>query len=464
MLTYKDLDKSYSEIEKFCLGKFQANEDLFKTTVKDNIERYRKGKVTVTLKDENGNPLSGVKVRATLKKHEFKHGAHIFMLDQFETEEENKEYRELFPKYFNLATVPFYWKDLEPEEGKPRYNADSVNIYRRPSPDLCIDFCRKNGIDPKLHCLFYDKVIPDCTPKTDAEEMKKLYEKRFSEIAERYGNGVMYDVEVINELLQTHYWTTNSVISDAKDSLEWSFGLAEKYFPNNQLGINEHTGLCWMDRCRATDKYYSYIEANMLKGARIDAIGMQYHLFNKREDEYEKTRLTLNPESLYRHMDLYSNFGKPLQITEVTVPAYSWASEDEEIQAEIIEKLYSIWFSHPNVEQIIYWNLVDGYAHLWNPDPEEIKASQGNMSLGENYYYGGLLRFDLSPKPAYYTIKNLIQNVWHTEETLVTSEKGTCSFRGFYGEYELEFDEDGKTMKKTVFLSSKDDNEIKVVL
>ena len=38
MATYKDLDKSYSEIEKFCLGKFQANEDLFKTTIKENIE------------------------------------------------------------------------------------------------------------------------------------------------------------------------------------------------------------------------------------------------------------------------------------------------------------------------------------------------------------------------------------------------------------------------------------------
>ena len=219
-----------------------------------------------------------------------------------------------------------------------------------------------------------------------------------------------------------------------------------------------------MDRCRATDKYYSYIEANMLKGARIDAIGMQYHLFNKREDEYEKTRLTLNPESLYRHMDLYSNFGKPLQITEVTVPAYSWASEDEEIQAEIIEKLYSIWFSHPNVEQIIYWNLVDGYAHLWDPDPGKIKASQGNMSLGENYYYGGLLRFDLSPKPAYYNIKELIQQRWHTEAELVTSQDGSCGFRGFYGQYEIEISSGGKTITRMIQLSSKSDNKVSVIL
>ena len=86
------------------------------------------------------------------------------------------------------------------------------------------------------------------------------------------------------------------------------------------------------------------------------------------------------------------------------------------------------------------------------------------MSIGENYYYGGLLRFDLSPKPAYNTVKNLIQNVWHTEEGAVTDENGICSFRGFYGEYELEFEVNGKTIKKTVLLSSKSDNKIKVVL
>ena len=65
-------------------------------------------------------------------------------------------------------------------------------------------------------------------------------------------------------------------------------------------------------------------------------------------------------------------------MTEVTIPAYSNSEEDEALQAEIIEKLYSIWFSHSNMEQIIYWNLVDGYAAF---------APQGDMTAGENYYY-----------------------------------------------------------------------------
>ena len=49
-------------------------------------------------------------------------------------------------------------------------------------------------------------------------------------------------------------------------------------------------------------------------------------------------------------------------------------------------------------------------------------------------------------------------------EIIVTDKNGICSFRGFYGDYELEFEVNGKTIKKTVLLSSKSDNKIKVVL
>ena len=145
-------------------------------------------------------------------------------------------------------------------------------------------------------------------------------------------------------------------------------------------------------------------------------------------------------------MDLFSNFGKPLQITEVTVPAYSNDPEDEAMQAEIIEKLYSVWFSHPNVEQIIYWNLPDGYAAF---------APQGDMTAGENYYYGGLLRFDMTPKPAYYTIKNLFEKTWHTEAELNSDEDGKANFRGFYGKYDVELNVDGKIITKEIRLTKK---------
>ena len=437
---------------KRVLELFEEQGASWKKKALENIELYRKGNAKLKVVDGEGNPVPNAKIKLKQKSHEFRFGANIFMLDEFEAEEKNEKYKKAFSDVFNMATLPFYWDTLEPERGKPRYQKDSPKVYRRPAPDLCIEFCEKYGIEPREHALAYEHMFPRWLQDATVEEIKRELERRYSEISERYADKIP-TIEVTNEM----EWKNGATrFYDEPEYIEWCFKLAEKYFPNNKLCINEWGGLCWKDACRATDKYYAYIEANLLKGARIDAVGMQYHLFFKRENEYESSRPYLDPNNLYRHMDLYSNFGKPLQITEVTVPAYSWESEDEEIQAKIIENLYTVWFSHPSVEQIIYWNLVDGYAHVWDSDTEKIKASQGNMSLGENYYYGGLLRFDLSKKPAYFKIKELIQKIWHTEAELSADENGMAEFRGFYGEYELEIE--GKEEPVSFILSSKSEN------
>ena len=439
---------------KKVLELFRDQKDYYDKKTAEGIEKHRKGNGRITLTDESGAPVANAQIKLTQRSHEFRFGANLFMLDELETDEKNEKYKKYFADLFNMATLPFYWDALEPERGNPRYAKDSPKVYRRPSPDLCLEFCETHGIEPREHALAYDAFFPKWLYDADVDEVKRELERRYAEISRRYAHKIR-TIEVTNEM---EWERGKTKFYDQPDYVEWCFKLAEKYFPNNQLVINEHTGLSWKDKCRATDKYYSYIEANMLKGARIDAIGMQYHLFHRSELEYEKTRLYLNPENLYKHMDLYSNFGKPLQITEVTVPAYSWESEDEEIQAEIIEKLYSIWFSHPNVEQIIYWNLVDGYAHLWDPSPEKIATSQGDMTIGENYYYGGLLRFDLSPKLAYYKIKELIEERWHTDTKIFTDENGSGEFRGFYGDYDAEITLDGKKTVKKLSLKKSGNN------
>ena len=126
----------------------------------------------------------------------------------------------------------------------------------------------------------------------------------------------------------------------------------------------------------------SCTEANLLKGARIDAIGAQFHVFESRENEIRKSSYLYNPVCLYDHMNLYSHLADKLQVTEITIPAYSNVGEDEEIQARLLEYLYTVWFSHPATEQIIYWNLVDGYAYVSSNDPVKIRESQGDMSRG----------------------------------------------------------------------------------
>ncbi len=411
------------------MGRFLKMSDELKARIDRGIEENRKGSLILTVKDQNGRPCPAAKASLKQKNHAFLYGANLFMLDELETEEKNRIYRERFPQAFNQATLPFYWDALEPEEGKLRFAADSPKIYRRPAPDLCLDYCRANGITPKAHCLTYFNFTPDWVDPHDVPKMKEKLETRYRTLSERYRDEI-HSWEVINELLCTEGLGTKYAFFKEDDVLEWNFALAEKYFPNNELIINEAPYL-WLIRDYAYNRspYYQIIERGLKNGARIDSIALQFHVFWK-----DKEKEMYDPRRLFDVLDLYGRFGLPIQISEITVPAYSGSAEDEELQADLLEQLYSIWFSHKSVEMITYWNFVDGYA-AWAP--------QGDMTKGENVYYGGLMRFDLTPKPAFERLCYLFNEKWHTEETAIADENGEIQMQGFFGDYQVEIE--GKT-------------------
>lgn len=417
----------------------EANENTFIVTdsetnkaIQEGIEKNRKGNFVVK--------TNAKKVKVTLKNHKFRFGCNLFMLDEFPDDpNKNVIYRQKFKEVFNLATLPFYWDATEPEEGKTRYEIGSPALYRRPPVDLCIKYCEENNIEPREHALCYDNFFPDWLVDKTVPEIKQYIVKRMQQISRRYADKIP-TIEVTNEM----FWDKGKTpIYADPDFMVFCYEQAAKYFPKNELCINEWSGDIWNKNPLPWNNYYLIIENLLLKGVRIDAIGMQYHMFYKKDDYFKSTRRVYNLRHLIQVMDNFARLKKPFQITEITIPAFTEESADEQAQADIIEQLYSTWFSYPNVEQIIYWNLVDGYAAFTEP---------GNMTAGENVYRGGLLRFDLSEKPAFQRIKHLVKDVWTTNEQLET-KGGAASFRGFYGEYEVEadgkkcivnFDKDGK--------------------
>lgn len=410
---------------------FQEQSTATAQRVRHDIEQNRKGDAHLTLRSASGTLPADLTVEIRQTSHEFKFGANLFMLDEFESEEKNRIYREKFPEAFNLATVPFYWSDLEPEEGKPRYAADSPKIYRRPAPDLCVAYCKEKGIEPKCHCLNYDAFVPEWVRYRTVQEQKELLEKRFREIAARYADDLP-SFEVTNETLQN----CKSAFFYEDDFLDWSYRMADRYFPKNRLIINDYN-IWFPESYNNRHAYYMQIERLFRDGiTHLDSIGMQFHSFFPREEEPRMAAQRYNPETLLRLMDLYARLGKAEQITEMTLPAYSADPEDEEIQAELLRNVYTVFFSHPAMEAIIYWNMVDGYAAF---------APQGDMTAGENHYHGGLLRFDMSEKPAYRVLKDLVNRQWHTEQT-VKASGDRLTFRGFYGDYQLTFHGNGKTV------------------
>ena len=103
----------------------------------------------------------------------------------------------------------------------------------------------------------------------------------------------------------------------------------------------------------------------------------------------------------------------------------------------------------------MYWNLVDGYAAY---------APQGDMTCGENQYRGGLVRFDFTPKPSYYMVRDLFRKVWHTEAAAVSREDGRARFKGFYGEYDLTIHAGEKTVTRRIHLTKNGTDTFKIEL
>ena len=112
--------------------------------IERGIQTHRKGLFAVKVLGREGKPLAGVPVHVKLARHEFKFGCAMFLLDQFGDDRRNQLYREMFPKLFNYGVLPLYWDTLEPEEGHPRFDKSSENIYRRPALDLVRDYCAEH--------------------------------------------------------------------------------------------------------------------------------------------------------------------------------------------------------------------------------------------------------------------------------------------------------------------------------
>lgn len=415
--------------------------------ITSGIKTNRKGFANLKL-FRNGEKISRAEVVCCQKSHQFRFGANCFMLDQFPSGEENAAYRERFASLFNFATVPFFWSDLEPEQGKPRFAKDSPNIYRRPAPDLCVEFCKAHGIGMKGHCLLWQTTMPKWA-SSDRKILAEQIEKRFREIGERYSSDIRV-WDVVNEINSYQDgWMYNLLNQDMPENhYELAFKLAEKYFPGCEL---LHNDSFWPQRqCYSMPLLLTENLRN--RGCKIDGIGTFLHqAWNSKTDFEAMMRpahaVTLNAMRKLRALDALGRLGIPVNISELTINGYL----GDDYQEKVLERLYRLFFSHPAVNGIFYWNLVDDCAYI-------------GVACNENEAKGGLLRRDFSCKPAWDTLERLIKKEWHTEETLAYDGEKVNKIHGFYGTYELEIRTDFGTFRREISLSKDSENRFEIAL
>ena len=408
------------------------------------IEEHRKGQFALVFKDGQGNLLHGVRVRVKQISHEFNFGCNLFCLDHYAEGEKNALWEEKFKKIFNYGVVPLYWDALEPREGEPRFEESCEKVLRRPPVDRSVRFCRENGIRMKGHCLVYNSFNPSWMPE-DSREIKIRIDRRLRAIAERYSED-FHDVDVINEMYRIYkncykgMGCRNLQLTDEEEHEKWAFDLCKRHFPNSRLfwneGLFEVLGETNYSGFRSY--YYLAIKEALSRGVPVEGIGIQYHANVEKEYEWagnpwHPLRHVTHPLRLLDALECYGKLGLPLHISEISLPSYGYDEHDEEIQAEITRRLIRLWFSAENMSAIVWWNLAD-------------KTAIGD----ENLYHSGLLREDLSEKPAYKAMDELINNEWNT--ALCAEVSGRLNFRGFYGEYEVEAEHGGKRTVQKVRL------------
>ena len=298
---------------------FDEQRDEMEARIARDTARYRQGRFELALEGREGEALR-VPLQLVQTGHDFNFGSTIFMLDEFEDEERNAWFREIFPQLNNYMVAPLYWSDLEPEAGKPRYAPDAKPVYRRPPLDLIVDYAEQQQLRVKGHPLMWRHFLPDWLP-LDGEAVFELLRARVHDLAQRYSH-VFVDVDVVNEAMSADFGLRDPRL--VHDYLNRSYALADEAFPNSRLFINEVPYLCFEHARQELSHYYLAIENLLLKGRRIDGIGLQAHMyFDVEETEYPLSRFYLNPEIIWDVLDSYGRFGKPIQISEVSCPPSS---------------------------------------------------------------------------------------------------------------------------------------------
>jgi len=412
-----------------------------------DIEKYRKADGELTLK----NLAKSTEVKIEQISHDFQFGAHIFNFDQLGADELNRKYKELYGTLFNSATIAFYWKTFEPEPGKPRYKAAEIDSpsywnnlkepwkefhWRRPSPEKIIEFCEQKGIHMHGHPLIWGNTgwnhptwISKSPDKVD--EMERLFKKRIREITAYYGDKIP-SWDIVNESVDpTPGKPRYGVIPD--DYTYKSFKWAEEGFPASVLlNINDS----WRD------VYPPFIKDLIERGAKIDVVGLQMHLFNDKVcldladgNKINHNNTSWDPLDVIQYLKELDALERPIHLSEITIPAPGEDYKANQIQAIIAYNMYRLWFSWPTIFKITWWNVVDDCGLAGEP----VKS--------------GLFTRQMEPKPSFFALNELINKEWKTNLVVKPGKRGEIKFRGFKGNYRITWtDRQGNIQTKEYYL------------
>ena len=396
---------------------------------RERIEAHRMGELQMEVRLPDGALVpDGAIFQLEQTGHAFRFGGSLSADWQAPKQDWYCDFKTQFARLFNYATVNFYWAVHEKKRGHWNYLKSSREQ---------LDWARAEGMTLRGHPLMWHEVLPDWMTDSEREisaldadighHVRRLLED-YPEINEWDVYNEAVGIKWRDEKEGIRRWFES--IGGPGEVSERIIGEARAVRPDARLILNHYTDL--------DVEYEEQIEHCLEARAEFEVIGIQTHMHTEMD--------SIGEARLWGALEKYARFGKPLHLSEISIlscqrfgdwesfnawsakvdaadakgmprPLIPSTPELEQYQADLTRDFYTLAFSHPAVEAIIWWTITD--LEPWRGMP------------------AGLLNASGQPKPAYKVLDQLINEEWRTRLEGAVAADGRIKTRGFYGSYAL---------------------------
>ncbi|TDN90359.1 endo-1,4-beta-xylanase [Salegentibacter sp. 24] len=241
--------------------------------------------------------------------------------------------------------------------------------------DALAEFAEKNNLKMRGHALVWHQqtggwIFEDENgEKVSKDELLKRMKNHIDTVVTRYADDI-YAWDVVNEAVaddSTKVYRESEWLEIAgKDYLVKAFEYAREADPDAKLFYNDYNAIIPEKRDRIIE-LLKYLQEN---DAPIDGVGIQAHwsIYGPSEAELRKA------------LDLYSDLGLEIQITELDVSLYPWEKERRELkegesdeftpeleqkQIEAYDMFFEVFRDYKDViTGVTFWNISDKYSWL----------------------------------------------------------------------------------------------------
>lgn len=302
-----------------------------------------------------------------------------------------KPYHDILTSQFSLALV----------DNQPNWHFTDVDL--RPAPnkfnfsrvDQVVDFAQKNHMDVQMHHYIWgeEKWLPDWLKNGNynRQQLLDIMHNHINTMGQRY-SGKVKEWTVVNEaftrgqhMYGLHDWWEDHI--GDQSYIDQAFIWAHQADPHSKLILNDFQNESKND---VSDAMYAYIKGAKERGVPIDGIGMQMHI----DGTHPPTK-----DEVVKNMQRFGDLGVSVYVTEFDVNMNDVKADDttkDRIEGDIYYEM---------MRACIESKVCHSFSLLGITD----KETWYNYMPGTTDARPLMFNRDYTPKPAYYSFRNALE-------------------------------------------------------